>query len=116
MGASILFIAVLGVVAAWWLSRQRLTAKPWLEAGALGEFPGTGVSSVPAAKDGLGVFLAVVGSLFALFIGASLGPLAPDLPIGFSSLLLCLASLLLLGAALVTISSRARADANDLRT
>jgi len=72
VGASILFIAALGVVAAWWLSRQRLTAKPWLEAGALGEFPGTGVSSVPAAKVGLGVFLAVVGSLFALFVGAYL--------------------------------------------
>jgi MFS transporter, YNFM family, putative membrane transport protein len=36
----------------------------------------------------------------ALFVGASLGPLAPDLPIGFSGLLLCLAGLLLLGAAL----------------
>lgn len=47
----------------------------------------------------------------ALFVGASLGPLSPDLPIGFSGLLLCLASLLLLGAALVTISSRTTANA-----
>ena len=47
----------------------------------------------------------------ALFIGASLGPLAPDLPLGFSGLLLGLASLLLLGAALVTISSRTTANA-----
>ena len=72
MGATILFVAGLGVVAAWWLSRQRLTAKPWLEEGALGEFPGTGVSPLPAAKVALGVFLAVVGSLFALLVGAYL--------------------------------------------
>jgi YNFM family putative membrane transporter len=51
--------------------------------------------------------LGLVG--LVLFVGASLGPLAPDLPIGFSGLLLCLAGLLLLGAALVTISSRTAA-------
>jgi cytochrome c oxidase subunit 3 len=72
VGATILFVAGLGVVAAWWLSRQRLTAKPWLEEGALGEFPGTGVSPLPAAKVALGVFLAVVGALFALLVGAYL--------------------------------------------
>ena len=70
MGAAILFFAGLAVVAAWWLSKHRLTAKPWLEVGPAGEFPGTGVSSVPTAKIGLGVFLAVVGSLFALLLSA----------------------------------------------
>jgi cytochrome c oxidase subunit 3 len=45
-------------------------AKPWLEEGAIGEVPGTGASSLPAATIGLGVFLAVVGSLFALFMSA----------------------------------------------
>ena len=59
----------------------------------------------PARGGALGL------SGLALFIGASLGPLAPDLSIGFSGLLLCLASLLLLGAALVTISSRTTANA-----
>ena len=62
-----LFLAVLAAVVAWWLAQQRLTAKPWLEAGPIGD---TGASSLPAAKIGLGVFLAVVGSLFALFISA----------------------------------------------
>jgi MFS transporter, YNFM family, putative membrane transport protein len=42
----------------------------------------------------------------ALFAGASFGPLAPDLPLGFSRLLLALAVLLLVGAALVALSSR----------
>jgi cytochrome c oxidase subunit 3 len=66
----LLFVAVLATIAIWWLSRQRLTAKPWLEEGAVDQFPGTGAARVPAAKIGLGVFLAVVGSLFALFASA----------------------------------------------
>ena len=70
MSITILFLAVMATIVAWWLSRQRLMAKPWLEEGAIGDFPDTGASSLPAAKIGLGVFLAVVGSLFALLIGA----------------------------------------------
>jgi cytochrome c oxidase subunit 3 len=45
-------------------------AKPWLEVGAIDDFPDTGASSLPAATIGLGVFLAVVGTLFALLISA----------------------------------------------
>jgi len=63
-------LAVIATIVAWWLSQQRLTAKPWLEEGSIGDFLDTGASSLPAAKIGLGVFLAVVGSLFALLIGA----------------------------------------------
>jgi cytochrome c oxidase subunit 3 len=70
MSAIVLFMAGIAAIAGWWLSQQRLAAKPWLEEGALGEFHGGGASSLPAAKIGLGVFLAVVGSLFALFISA----------------------------------------------
>ncbi|GGF22367.1 cytochrome-c oxidase [Aliidongia dinghuensis] len=70
MSAIFLFLAVVAVIAGWWLAQQRLMAKPWLEEGALGEFPGSGAPSVPAAAIGLGVFLAVVGSLFALLISA----------------------------------------------
>jgi cytochrome c oxidase subunit III len=70
MTAIVLFMAVIAVIAAWWLSQQRLAAKPWLEEGAIGEFRGGGALALPPAKIGLGVFLAVVGSLFALFISA----------------------------------------------
>src|SRR5258708_19332079 len=63
-------MAVIAVIVGCWLSQQRLTAKPWLEEGGMGEFPGTGAMTLPAAKIGLGVFLAVAGSLFALFISA----------------------------------------------
>jgi len=62
-----LFLAVIAAIVAWWLAQQRLTAKPWLEAGPIGA---TGASSLPAAKIGLGVFLGVVGCLFALLISA----------------------------------------------
>lgn len=70
MSAIVLFLAVIAVIAGWWLSQQRLMAKPWLEEGPIGDFPGTDTMTWPAAKVGLGVFLAVAGSLFALFISA----------------------------------------------
>ena len=72
MGATILFFAGLAVIAVWWLSKHRIASKPWLEQGAAGELPGTGVSAMPVAKIGLGVLLAALGSLFALFISAYL--------------------------------------------
>jgi cytochrome c oxidase subunit 3 len=65
----VVFLAVIAVIVAWWLSQQRLMARPWLEVG-LGGVPATGASSLPASKIGLRVFLAVVGCLFALFISA----------------------------------------------
>lgn len=69
MSAIILFMATIAAIAGWWLSQQRLAAKPWLEEVAV-DFRGERGSSVPPAKIGLGVFLAVVGSLFALLISA----------------------------------------------
>ena len=46
----------------------------------------------------------------ALFTGASFGPLVAQLPIGFSTLMLALAALLLIAAALVAASSRPRSE------
>ena len=70
MSAIISFMAGIAAIAGWWLSQQRLGAKPWLEEGVAVDFRCDNASSVPSAKIGLGVFLAVVGSLFALFISA----------------------------------------------
>ena len=70
MSAIVLFLAVVAIIAGWWLSQQRLMAKPWLEEGPIDDFPGTGAVTLPAAKLGLGVFLAVVGALFTLVISA----------------------------------------------
>lgn len=72
MGSIILFLAVIAGIVGWWLSQQRLTAKPWLEEGPIGEVPGTGASTLPPAKIGLGLFLVVVGALFALLTSAFL--------------------------------------------
>lgn len=68
MSAILGFIAVLTLIAGWWLSQQGLLAKPWLQVDHAG---GVTQSSAPPhapAQVGLGVFLAVVGSLFALLI------------------------------------------------
>jgi cytochrome c oxidase subunit III len=70
VSAIILFLAVIAIIVGWWLSGQRLTAKPWLEEGPIGEFPGTGAMTLPPAKIGLGVFLAVAGCLFTLVVSA----------------------------------------------
>src|SRR5256885_4823697 len=63
-------MAGIAAIAGWWLSQQRLAAKPWLEQGVITDWREENPSSLPPAKIGLGVFLAVVGSLFALFISA----------------------------------------------
>lgn len=70
MSAIILFMAGIAAIAGWWLSQQRLAAKPWLEEGVMVDLREEGTLPLPPAKIGLGVFLAVVGSLFALFISA----------------------------------------------
>ena len=70
MGVIVLFMAGLALYAGWWLSHQRLMAKPWLEEGVIDEFPGGGRLSAPPAKIGLGIFLVVAGSLFALLTSA----------------------------------------------
>src|SRR6476660_5846520 len=64
------FLAVVAAIVIWWLSHQRLAAKPWLEEGVIGDLPATGAPRASTAKIGLGVFLAVAGSLFALFASA----------------------------------------------
>lgn len=70
MTVVIMFFAGLAAFAGWWLARQRLTAKPWLEQGVLEGVPDFEASHDPAKRAGLGFFLAVLGSLFALLTGA----------------------------------------------
>jgi len=67
MSVTLLFLAVAGAIVVWWVLMQRLKAKPWTEHGALEDFD---VDRGSAAKIGLGFFLAVVTSLFSLFISA----------------------------------------------
>jgi cytochrome c oxidase subunit 3 len=66
----IVFLGVIAIIAGWWLSQQRLMAKPWLDVNAVGDLPAWNGPTVPPAKVGLGVFLAVAGCLFALLVSA----------------------------------------------
>ncbi|MEZ0170677.1 cytochrome c oxidase subunit 3 [Microvirga sp. TS319] len=68
MGSILLFLTALFTIGTWWLLRQGVMSKPWLEQGVLEV--AVSEPSQSAEKVGLGVFLAVVGSLFALFISA----------------------------------------------
>jgi cytochrome c oxidase subunit 3 len=70
MSVILVFLLVIAGFAGWWLSHQRLMTKPWLEQGLAGDFVGLDRSALPTDKIGLGVFLAVVGCLFALFTSA----------------------------------------------
>jgi cytochrome c oxidase subunit 3 len=63
-------MAGIAAIAGWWLSQQRLRPSPGWRRGRSAIFPAEDRASLPAAKIGLGVFLAVVGSLFALFVSA----------------------------------------------
>ena len=67
---TLLFLFAAAAAAAWWLFRQGLADKPWLEAGPAGHIPDSGASPMPAAKIGLGVFLVVAGSLLVLLVSA----------------------------------------------
>lgn len=90
---------------------RKLTEKPWLQQGPLDELPEPGAFGVPTAKIGLWVFLAVVTSLFGLFLSAytmrmeytDWRPLAEPGLLWVNTLLLLLASL-----ALQTARSAAR--------
>ena len=66
----LLFLAVIGIIAGWWLSQQQLMTKPWLDVGSVGDIQAWDGSSTPTAKVGVGIFLAVSGCLFALLVSA----------------------------------------------
>jgi cytochrome c oxidase subunit III len=66
---TLLFLVVLMAVVIWWLIKQSINVQPWVAQSSIEDVHG-GVLSRPTAKLGLWVFLAVVTSLFALFISA----------------------------------------------
>jgi len=70
MSTIVLFLLGILSAAGWWLWRQGLASKPWLHVGVLAGAPGANAPAIPTAKIGLGVFLAVAGCLFALFVSA----------------------------------------------
>jgi|TARA_B110000914_G_scaffold224752_1_gene243477 cytochrome c oxidase subunit 3 len=70
MTVVLIFLAVVLSTSIWWLSHQRLGAKPWLESGLKNLDHGSHKVSLPKAKIGLLVVLAVVGMLFTLLFSS----------------------------------------------
>jgi cytochrome c oxidase subunit 3 len=66
--ALLLLTGVMGAVL-WWLFKQSINVQPWVAQGSIRDVH-EGVLSRPPAKTALWIFLAVVTSLFALFISA----------------------------------------------
>ena len=70
MSVSVAFVAVLVGLVVWGLLVRRLTSRPWETQGAPEDAGPGGAVSVPPAKIGLWVLLAVITSLFGLFLSA----------------------------------------------
>jgi cytochrome c oxidase subunit 3 len=66
------FLAIIMATVIGWLLRQTLNSQPWEANDPLENQPGRGVINVDPAKIGLLSFIAVVTSLFALFLSAYL--------------------------------------------
>ena len=69
---ALVFLAVIMATVIGWLLRQTLNTEPWEANDPLENQPGRGVVSTEPAKIALLSFIAVVTSLFALFLSAYL--------------------------------------------
>ncbi len=100
MTIALVFLAVIMAAVVWWLVRPTLNVKPWVEQGPLTNDHGGDGLSLPPVKVGLGVFLAVATSLFALSIsaylmrmeGADWRPLAQPMVLWFNTAVLIFGS------------------------
>ena len=69
MTITLIFLSLLMGAVIWWLFKQSVNVQPWLAQGSIKDVH-AGALDRPAVKTALWVFLAVVTSLFALFISA----------------------------------------------
>jgi len=67
---ALVFLAIIMATIIGWLLRQTLNTQPWEANDPLENQPGRGVINTDPAKIGLLSFIAVVTSLFALFLSA----------------------------------------------
>ncbi len=70
MTYALVFLVGIMAIVVWWLARQTVNVSPWVEQRAVDVPEGNGALSLINVKVGLGVFLAVATSLFALLISA----------------------------------------------
>ena len=101
MTITLVCLAAIMAVVVWWLWRQTVNVKPWVEQSGLKTVHGGEGLSLPPVKVGLGVFLAVATSLFALSIsayfmrmhGKDWSPLAVPTVLWFNTAMLILGSI-----------------------
>jgi cytochrome c oxidase subunit 3 len=67
---SVAFAAVASGIFVWWLIVRRLTARPWEAQGTAAGRESAGLLDPAPARTGMWIFLAVLTSLFALFVTA----------------------------------------------
>jgi len=67
--ALVMLVGIMAVIV-WWLARQTVNVTPWVEQRGTEIAENDGTLSLHNVKVGLGVFLAVATSLFALLISA----------------------------------------------
>ena len=71
MDVPVLFVLVMLAILVWWFLVSKLTDKPWETPGDIEDVEPGGLATTTApARMGLWAFLAVVSSLFGLFISA----------------------------------------------
>ncbi len=70
MTFALVFLAIIMATVIGWLLRQTLNTQPWEANDPLENQPGRGVINTDPAKIGLLSFIAVVTSVFALFLSA----------------------------------------------
>ncbi len=70
MTVTLVFMAIIMATVIGWLLRQSLSTRPWDASDPIENQPGRGVLNIDPAKIGLLSFIAVVTSLFALFLSA----------------------------------------------
>ena len=70
MTITLIFLAAIMATVIGWLLRQTLNTQPWDANDPVENEPGRGVLNIEPAKVGLISFIAVVTSLFALFLSA----------------------------------------------
>ncbi len=100
MTITLVCLAAIMAAVFWWLVQQTLNVKPWVEQRPLTNDHGGDGFSLPPVKVGLGVFLAVATSLFALSIsaylmrreGADWRPLTQPLVLWFNTAMLIFGS------------------------
>jgi cytochrome c oxidase subunit 3 len=70
MTTALLLLSSIMAIVVWWLVRHTLNVSPWMQQRPAEVARGNGEFSMPPVQVGLGVFLAVATSLFALLISA----------------------------------------------